>query len=56
MSNLTKHGVENVIAMATCDTLDAKFFQNLVPQKILIKVPTFGRYYLNIKEVLELKS
>ena len=43
--------------MATCDTLDAKFFQNLVPQQILVKVATFGRYCLNIKEVLKkLKS
>ena len=30
--NLSKHGVENVVSMATCDTLDAKNFQNLVPQ------------------------
>ena len=30
--NLSSHGVENVVAMVTCDTLDAKFFQNLVPQ------------------------
>ena len=30
--NLSKHGVENGFAMATCDTLDAKFFQNLVLQ------------------------
>ena len=29
---LSKHGVENVVAMATYDTLDAKNFQNLVPQ------------------------
>ena len=29
---LSNYGVENVVAMATCDTLDAIFFQNLVPQ------------------------
>ena len=28
--NLSKHGVENVVTIATCDTVDAKFFQNLV--------------------------
>ena len=46
-----KHGVENVVAMATCDTHDANFFQNLVPQKVIVKVAIFGRYCLNIKEV-----
>ena len=30
--NLSKHSVENAVAMATCDALDAKFLQNLVPQ------------------------
>ena len=30
--NLSKHGVENAVAMATCDILDAKFFRNLVFQ------------------------
>ena len=28
----SKHGVKNVVAMATCDTLDAKSLQNLVLQ------------------------
>ena len=51
--NLSKHGVENAVAMATCDTLDAKVFQNLVLQYTLVKVATFCRYCLNIKEVLE---
>ena len=51
--NLSKHGVKNAVAMATCDTLDAKLFQNLVLHWILVKVATFGRYCLNIKEVLE---
>ena len=44
---------KNVVAMATCDILGAKFFQNLVSQYMLVKVATFGRYCLNIKEVLE---
>ena len=30
--NLTKHVVKNAVAMATCVTFDANFFQNLVPQ------------------------
>ena len=30
--NLSKHGVENGVAMAMSDTLDAKFFQCLVLQ------------------------
>ena len=30
--NLSKHGVESAVAMATRDALDAKFFQNHVPQ------------------------
>ena len=30
--NLSKHGVENGNAMATCDTRDAKYFQNLILQ------------------------
>ena len=28
--NMTKHGVKNGVAMATSDTLDAKFLHNLV--------------------------
>ena len=51
--SLSKHGVKNGVAMVTCDTLDAKFFRNLVLQNILEKVATFGRYHLNIKVVLE---
>ena len=51
--NLSKHGVEYAVAMAICDTFDANFFQNLVLQQIPVKVATFGRYCLNIKEVLE---
>ena len=31
--NLSKHGVENVVAMATCDILDAKFSKILFPNK-----------------------
>ena len=31
--NLSKHGVENGVAVATYDTLDARFFQNLVSKK-----------------------
>ena len=36
--NLDKHGVENGVSMATCDTIDANFFQNLVLQLILVKI------------------
>ena len=40
--------------MVTSDTFETNFFQNLVVQYILVKVATFGRYCLNINEVLEI--
>ena len=50
---MRNHGVENRAAMATNDTLYALFFQNLVLQYILVKVATFGDYYLKYQEPLE---
>ena len=47
-NQITEHGVENRVTMATCDTVDAKFFQDLVLQYIFVKVAKFGRYYLKI--------
>ena len=37
---------EHGAAMATSDTLDAKFCQNPIFQYILVKVATIGRYFL----------
>ena len=38
--------------MATSDILDINFFQNLVFHLLQVKIATFPRYYINIKEAI----